>query len=226
MLPNGPSAGPPLPGQPQMPNGAPAQHPYGAQPHVNGATPQANGPAIGTPGGPNVPRAGPPQQQPQRTVNGTMQRSPTMAPSPQTQGGPQQPGSMQTMRMMPPNGPQARPGNGMPGAPHQTPQPAYQQIPGATPSHPNSPAQQPGTTAGPSPSFSVPQPPIDVNAEFWNIDTSKLNELKQELGLAHKDVPSLTIQDKVIPTCFYYMIMIFTSCCRREYFKQQSSGAG
>lgn len=200
---NGPPTGAHLTGQHQLPNGTSAQPPYPGQQHVNGAPPQTNGPAIGTPAIPTVPRTAPPQQQPQRLPNGTYQRSPTMASSPQTQGGLQQPGSMSQPRTMMPPGPQpqGRPANAMPGAPHHTPQPAYQQISGATPSHPNSPAQH-GNVAGSSPSF-APQLPnasgsvSDINAEFWNIDASRLNELKGQVGVPSKEIPSLTIEEKV-----------------------------
>ena len=36
-----------------------------------------------------------------------------------------------------------------------------------------------------------------MNSDFWNIESSKLSEIKGELGMATKDVPSMTIEEKV-----------------------------
>lgn len=115
--------------------------------------------------------------------------------SPQTQGGPQQPSSVS------PNGPQSGTVTAMLGAPHHTPQPPYQQIAGTTPTHANSPAPY-GPVAGSSSSF-TPQlpnsgsPTPDINVEFWDIDTSKLNDLKVQVGVPNKEIPALTIEDIV-----------------------------
>lgn len=84
--------------------------------------------------------------------------------------------------------------NALPGAPPHTPQPPYQLTTGTTPMH--------DTVATPS-SASAPQPSNssgsihDISAEFWNIDASKLNELKGQVGVPTKEIPSLTIEEKV-----------------------------
>ena len=79
-------------------------------------------------------------------------------------------------------------------------------------SQPNSPAAQ--SIAGQSPSMVNRQirPPQDamqsmqsmrqlqeaaVNADLLKIESAKLPALKAELGLADKDLPSLTLDDKV-----------------------------
>lgn len=115
--------------------------------------------------------------------------------------------------MLPPNPPQGGPGNSMTGQQH-TPQGSFQQLSGATPSHPNSPAQNPN--AAPSPSLAARQAqngtrlgpgpnPADLNKlndEFWLIDAAKLPELKAELGLGAKDIPSMSPDDKVLVLSF------------------------
>ena len=36
-----------------------------------------------------------------------------------------------------------------------------------------------------------------MNSDFWKIETSRLNDIKVELGMGAKDVPSMTVEEKV-----------------------------
>ena len=238
-----------MPGQqPQMPNGIPNAYP-GAIPRPNGVpgAPPSNGPAVGTPAQqPMVPGQRPPMA-PQRAPNGQPFRSPTMAPSPQNSGM-QQPGQ-QPNTMAGPSGPPPPmnrgpmpPPNGQPGMPPQMVTPHFQQL-GQPTSQPNSPAAAQGLTAR-SPSLANRQlRPQDqarhlqeaaINSDLLRIESSKLPELKQEAGLAHKDLPSLTMDDKVraLITIFFALTLCFLSatdsrlsCESRVFAKGSESNA-
>lgn len=111
-----------------------------------------------------------------------------------------------------PRGPMGPPNGqlGMPGPPMHSG--AFTQHP-STPSQPNSPASH-GMLA-PSPGMAnrtIPTRPAadgqnpdqmrqlhesSINAELFKIESNKLPELKHELGLAHRDLPSLTVEEKV-----------------------------
>lgn len=195
----------------QQPNGGPSHGPYPGPPHVNGFGQPMNGPAIGTPGGPPVPvRPGMPQQQ--RPGNGPFQQSPTMAPSPRAQGpvqqGGQQPGPTGhgQNRPMPPPGGQGMPNSSNLGGPQPTSQPAFQQpLVGSGGSHPNSPAQNPMTARSPSlANRQAPNPQQElINQEVFRVESSKIPELKAELGIpSHTDLLSMTHDEKVCkPIC-------------------------
>lgn len=150
--------------------------------------------------------------------------SPTMAHSPQNTGGapgqqhPQAPmnqlgpsphlAHMNRGGMLPPNGPQGM--NPAMGSAQQanTPNPAFQQL-----GRPLSRAATPQSNMmpNPSPSLMARQPPgpmhpgpdmrqiqeNSVNNELQRIPQPILSALKQEAGLADKDLPSLTLEDKV-----------------------------
>ena len=96
--------------------------------------------------------------------------------------------------MPPPNGPQ-----GPMGTPQQTPQPAFQQFVGRSPSNPGSPAQN--NLMHPSPSMSHRQPPgmpqPSLEMELNRIPPPVLQRLKQDIGLAEKDVTAMTHEEKV-----------------------------
>lgn len=199
-----------------MPNGTQGGS-FGPGPQPNGIAGPSHpvGPSIGTPAMIPGQRTGP--MPPQRAPNGAPFQSPTMAHSPQHSGaghpGPQQQpmnvnmgpqGPMQLRGTMPPPGPpQGHMGN------PQQPAPAFQPLPGSSASHPNSPAAH---GVSPSPSFANRQlqmPPganvnqsrdpagAAVNTDFMKIDSSRVNSLKDELGLGHIDIPSLSMDDKV-----------------------------
>lgn len=55
---------------------------------------------------------------------------------------------------------------------------------------------------------------VNVNEELFKIESSKLPMLKAELGIAHKDLPSLTIEDKVrayLNCCAVMIYVLFFS---------------
>ncbi|EKM50706.1 uncharacterized protein PHACADRAFT_264139 [Phanerochaete carnosa HHB-10118-sp] len=209
-----------MPGQPpQMANGIPNAYP-GAIPPPNGVSGPGALPPNGQPTGapahqPMVPGQRPPMAS-QRPPNGQPFRSPTMAPSPQNPGMPQpgqQPNPMsgpsgpQPMNrgpapMGPPNGQPNMHGGPMAGGP-QMALPHFPQH--GTPSQPNSPAAAQGITAQ-SPLLANrqirPQDPMrqlqetTINQDLLKIESARLPELKHEAGLANKDLPSLTMDDK------------------------------
>lgn len=166
---------------------------------------------------------GPPQPQQQRAPNGAPFQSPTMAHSPQHSGNP--PGVMPNQSMvgvpgmvgsqppltqmnnrgnMPPPGTPGGPPSmmGQPGTHGQAPQQGFPPLG----SQPGSPANQ-GNMAGPSPSMAHRQPQggapqqsvNDLNRDLSQINASSLTAFKNEVGLADKDFPSLTVDEKV---CF------------------------
>ncbi|PSR71902.1 hypothetical protein PHLCEN_2v12246 [Hermanssonia centrifuga] len=206
----------PLPqlGQSSLMNGPPTPMAYPGPLPVNGLRPgpTSNGPVIGTPAQQGMQR---PPMAPQRAPNGPQFHSPTMAHSPQNPGAgglsqPTQPsgplGSSQPLprtSMLPPNGHQGLPNSGQTGGPQQASQSSYQAL--APTSHPNSPAQNPMTAASPSltarrlpgPSPNDMRQMTESNAnDLFRIDSNKLGELKAEVGLRDKDLPSLTYEDK------------------------------
>ncbi|KIP05563.1 hypothetical protein PHLGIDRAFT_92003, partial [Phlebiopsis gigantea 11061_1 CR5-6] len=217
QLPNGVPPGPAMHGaQPHLTNGIANAYPGGIG-QLNGVATGPTGPTLGTPAGqPTIPgqqRQGPPPQR----INGVPFRSPTMAPSPQNPGV-QQPGQLPSTMGGPPGAQQVPrgpmgPPNGQPGMPSAPPMHtgAFPQHP-STPSQPNSPASH-GMHV-PSPGMAnrtIPTRPgadgqnpdpirqlqeSSINSELFRIESSKLPELKQELGLAHKDLPSLTVEEK------------------------------
>lgn len=92
---------------------------------------------------------------------------------------------------------------GQPGPPGQAPQQGYPPLG----SQPGSPATQ-GNMTAPSPSMSHRQPPggqqhqdprhsAELNKDLGQINPATLAALKQEVGLADKDYPSLTLEEKV-----------------------------
>lgn len=203
--------------QQHMANGIANAYPGGV-PQVNGISNPPTGPSIGTPGQPTIPGQQRPGVPPQRGMNGVPFRSPTMAPSPQNpgqqqpgqqqnaMGGPSGPQHMPLRHMGPPNGQPGMPGGPMAGGP-QMPPGSFPQL--ASTSQPNSPASH-GVTA-PSPLLANRQvqprnvgqaeqarhlQEASINQELFKIEAAKLPELKAELSLGGKDLPSLTLEDK------------------------------
>ena len=161
--------------------------------------------------GPTPQQQIPPNQRPnmpvQRPPNGAPYPSPVGVPNsphhpPNARGTPQQPVGSGTAltsmnsRMPPPNGPTV-PNAGA----QQTPQPAFQPLASAS-SQPGSPAQ-PGNMTAPSPSLASRQPPAaeaadhQLNTELGLLNKDVLASLKQSLGFANKDLPSLNAAEKV-----------------------------
>ncbi|KAI8985655.1 hypothetical protein BD414DRAFT_537151 [Trametes punicea] len=199
----------PQPQSATMPNGAPHAVSFpGNASQANGVPGSSAGPPGGAPPPPQahvahmVPGQRPPQQ---RGVNGGQFQSPTMAhSSPNMQGGPQQgnpaggmgpigtnpPLTQMRGNMLPPSGPTGPMGN-----PQHTPQPAYQQLVGRSPSNPGSPAS--AMTAR-SPSLAHRQPPTVemLNAEINRMPPPTLQKIKQDMGLGDKDVASFTPEEK------------------------------
>lgn len=153
----------------------------------------------------------------QRGVNGAPFQSPTIAHSPpNASGGAQSSNPIGNMgpvganqpltqmgasrgNMLPPNGPQGAMGNPQ----QQTPQPAFQQLVGRSPSNPGSPANN---MMQPSPSISHRQPPgmgpmsMDaLNHEIDRIPPPTLLKLKQDANLGDKDTTAMTVEEKVYP---------------------------
>lgn len=157
------------------------------------------------PGQPRPPNGGPPFQ------------SPTMAHSPPN-AGPSQPQHMQPQHGAPPMGqlgPPHRgmlpPGQGMnPGQQTATP---YQNIAGRPPSRASTP--QSGMM-NPSPSMASRQPPgtmgdprqqeNNINAELQSISPQILAMVKAEIGLAEKNIASMTVAEKVGPSVVFLSI--------------------
>jgi hypothetical protein len=230
-----PTVGPQPPARYPIPNGLPGAAPslptgqmngigHGGQPtHYGPANPpsQPNG-IPGPPGPPGPPGqpypAGmanrPPMGLQQRHPNGAPQyHSPTIAPSPQSQGGPQQPpaGSMGPLgpsphmnraAMPPPHGPQHPQG----GSAHQTPTPAYQQLTRPHSSHDN-PSQN-HMNPHPSPAMSGRIPPgqershMDgshgsLDADLASFPPEILLEARQHAGVGEREAQSLTAEEKV-----------------------------
>lgn len=178
------------------------------------AGPTANGSPFpgGVPNGISAPtNTGHPGQRPlpasqQRPTNGVgPYSSPTMAHSPQNPGGSgqQTPGGMgsgQTPLTQMNRGAMPPPNVNAQGTGGQGP---FGQI-GRSPSQPGSPGQA-VMPPGPSPLLAARQPQgmhaqineTNINAEISRIPPNILMSLKQEIGLGDKDLPSLTLDDKV-----------------------------
>ena len=216
QLPNGPGLSSAL--------GNPSQMPF---PMVGAGHPQPNGipipSAASTPAGGNsapqqnfsalMPgqRPGAPQHRGPNGVN--PYQSPTIAHSPQNQGGnpgqnPQNPmnqlgpsprmGHMVRAGMLPPN---ANMGS-VPSA--QTPQ--FSQL-ARSPSRPGSPGQ----VMQRSPSLMDRQTPVNphegnLNAELSRVPTNMLTSIRQELGVHDKELQSLTFEEKVISFSFEALV--------------------
>lgn len=214
-LPNG------LPGQPgpPPPGSAPPAQPQAYQQLHPGQRPSISGPQ--QPQNPQQPL--PPQGQPPQRVqqNGPFQ-SPTMAHSPQNPPGqqppqhPQQPPPMSQLAgpsphlqhltrggMHPPQGMNSMNSQQGPGpGGNSSSASGFQR----SPSRSGTPGQGQGGMPLPSPSMASRQPPgvpgitaaeNHTNAELLQIPQSLLQQLKQEAGVGAKDLPSLTLSDKV-----------------------------
>jgi hypothetical protein len=219
QLPN--DAGPsPLPGNPgPMQNGTQGQVPFS----MSGAGPQTNGIPMQS-GAPPPAGANPAQQQnfsqlmPGQRPGGPQHRgpngvnpyqSPTMAHSPQHQGGNAGPNQQHPQAPMSQLGPSPHmahmvrggmlPPNSNMGQVQTTQTPPFSQL-GRSPSRPGTPGQG---MMQPSPSLMNRQTPVNVpdgalNAELGRLPTPLLTTIRQESGLSDKDLHSLTFDEKVI----------------------------
>lgn len=221
QVPNGVAPGPIPAG---APGGMPfAMSGPGSQPNGipgSSATPSASGGPLQPPGGfqPGLSSQRPMAPQ-QRGPNGMGSfQSPTMAHSPQNTGGPpgQQHPPMSQLGpsphmaplhrgMMPPNGMQGMAGTGgIPG--QQTPNPGFPQM-GRPPSRSGTGTPGKNMMMQPSPSMSARQIPMTaadmrqmenaINQDIHRFDPGMLMSLKNEVGLGDKDLPSLSLDDKV-----------------------------
>ena len=234
-----PPVGPQPPARYPIPNGVPGTAPSLPGGQMNGIGPggqlahygQANPPSQpnGMPGHPGPP--GPPGQpfppgmvnrppmgHQQRHPNGAPQyHSPTIAPSPQSQGGPQQPSAgpmgplgpsphMNRAAMPPPNGPQHPQGPGSVASAHQTPTPAYQQLPRPHSSHDTS--SQNHMNPHPSPAMSGRLPPgqershmdgsrSSLDADLASYPPDIVGEAKLHAGFGDREAQSLSADEKV-----------------------------
>ena len=251
----------PLPGAPQplgrysLPNGAVPSMPNAA---INGMGPTGQPPSLSAPsyGPPNpatqsngmpghpappgppgqpfaggmVPRPLGPQQ---RIPNGGPQyRSPTIAPSPQSQGNPQQPAMGQLGRsphmsnlsrptMPPPNGSQHPQGSGPPGSAHPTPTIPYQQL-----GRPSSGLDAPShnlMNPHPSPALGGRMAPGQerhmenahnaLDAELNSYPPEIMGEAKLRAGLGDRDAQSLSVEEKVSPRPPAHLAVAYPSSC-------------
>ena len=221
-LPNGVPGPPPLPTSHINGIGPGGQslsgpHPYG--PANPGAQPNGiPGPPSAPPGAPGQPFPGgmggrPPLGPQQRLPNGPPYHSPTIAPSPQSQGNPPQPPQSAMGQLgrsphmnainrsaMPPPGPQQHPQGPGPGSTHPTPTPSYQQL-GRPPSSHDVSSQNP-LNPHRSPALSGRIPPgqhMDnaLDAELANYSSEVIGEAKRHAGLSDRDPQSLTPEEKV-----------------------------
>lgn len=219
-------AGPPGP----MTNGTGPASLQGAQGPMNGTPGSASFPMSGpphqqngipgTPAGPPAPASAPPQSGNYSTMlmnprTGAPQQrgpasgpqfgqSPTMAHSPQANGGApgQQPPPMSQLGPSPhlqhmPRGGNMMPPNGVQGPP-QGNNPAFhnpQRPPSRTASPGNMPPQQ-------SPSMTARQPPgsaqeAGINNEIARLHAPLVNVCKQELGMGNRDLNTFSLEEKV-----------------------------
>ncbi|KAI0247909.1 hypothetical protein BJV78DRAFT_1285203 [Lactifluus subvellereus] len=177
------------------------------------------------PGPPGQPFAGgmvgrPPIGAQQRLSNGAPQyQSPTIAPSPQLQGNPQQTqtgpmgqlgrsphmSNMNKAAMLPPNGPQ---GPGPAGSAHQTSTPAYPQL-GRPPSRHDSSSHHPMNNPHRSPALAGRMPPgqdrshmdgphSSLDAELASYPPELVGEAKLRAGLGNRDAQSLSVEEKQV----------------------------
>ncbi|KAH9066844.1 hypothetical protein EDB87DRAFT_1588558 [Lactarius vividus] len=227
-----PPVGPQPPARYPIPNGVPGSVPPLPSGQMNGIGPGGQPPPYGPPNPPSQPNGmpgptgppGPPGHFPpgmgnrppmghqQRHPNGAPQyHSPTIAPSPQSQGGPQQPPAgpmgplgpspMNRATMPPPNGPQHPQGPGSVGSAHQTPTPTYQQLVRPHSSHDTS--SQNHMNPHPSPAMSGRLPPgqerphmDSLDAELASYPPDLMGEAKLRAGLGEKEAQSLTMDEK------------------------------
>ncbi|KAH9039341.1 hypothetical protein EDB85DRAFT_1930067 [Lactarius pseudohatsudake] len=225
-----PPVGPQPPARYPIPNGVPGSVPPLPTGQMNGIGPGGQPTPYGPPNPPSQPNGisgptgppGPPGHFPpgmgnrppmghqQRHPNGAPQyHSPTIAPSPQSQGGPQQPpaGPMgplgpSPMNRMPPPGPQHPQGPGSVGSAHQTPTPAYQQLVRPHSSHDIS--SQNHMNPHPSPAMSGRLPPSQERPHMDSLDVALatypadlMGEAKLRAGLGEREAQSLTTEEKV-----------------------------
>lgn len=197
-MPNGvPTPG--QPGQPPIPNGI-------SHYQANGA-PATNGPTMGTPSQQPMILTQRPGQAPGagqlRGPNGAPFQSPTMAQ--QVAGGP--PGAHMTGPMnasQPPRMPMPPPNTPGMGGQQQQQQHQHQQAPFQhLGSQPGSPAQNNLTAPSPRqmPRQTLPEirqlQETELNQAIMKINPTRLAEIKAEAGCGNKDLPSMTLEDKV-----------------------------
>jgi hypothetical protein len=182
----------------------------------------------------------PPMGHQQRHPNGAPQYpSPTIAPSPQSQGGNQQPSAgpmgplgpsphMNRAAMPPPNGPQHPQGPGSVGSAHQTPTPAYQQLRPHS-SHDNS--SQNHMNPHPSPAMSGRLPPgqershmdgphSSLDAEMASLPPDIMGEAKLRAGFGDREAQSLNAEEKVCdcpPSTGDFLTRRRVSCSKASY---------
>lgn len=212
VMPNG--AGPAsLQGAPgPMPNGAPGSMSFPMSgPQPNGMPGSSAGPSV-APGTPQQPqtgfqpmlpgqRPGVPQQR--GPNNGPPFQSPTMAHSPQNSGvapGQQQPPAIGQVGPSPHMSHMQRSGNMLPpNGQQQAGNPAFQQLhrpPSRTASPSNIMTQPSPSMANRQPQGGMPAQEASLNNELARMPPQLVTALRQELGLADKDLQSLTIEDK------------------------------
>ena len=221
-----------------------APPPYGpanptAQPNAMHGPPAPPGhPGQQFPGG-MAPR--PPLGPQQRLPNGgPSYRSPTMAPSPQSQGNPQQPPagpmghlgrspSMSTINrssMPPPNGPQPMQGPGPTGSAHPTPTLAYQQLHrpssgfDASSQHPMNPHRSPamgGRMPQTQERSHMDSTHHSLDAELGSYPPDLIGEAKLRANLGERDAQSLTVEEKVRLCLLAYSAGVaYPNLCHRK----------
>jgi hypothetical protein len=229
-----------------LPNGVASSVPLLPNAHMNGITPTGPPPSLSaphygpanpatqpntmpgppaTPGHPGQPfpanMAGRPLGPQQRHPNGgPPYQSPTIAPSPQSQGNPQQPSAgpmaqlgrsphMSTINraaMPPPNGPQPPQGPGPAGSAHPTPTMSYQTL--GRPSSSLDTSSQNPMNPHRSPAMggraSQPQDRSHMDTTHHTLDTEiasyppeLIGEAKYRANLGDREAQSLTVEEKV-----------------------------
>src|SRR6266851_1325273 len=249
----GPPPGvPQAPGRYSIPNGVAGPM---SNTHINGIGPTGQPPSLsappygptnppsqpngihgppGPPGPPGQPfptgMVGRPPLGPQQRLpnGGPPYQSPPIAPSPQSQGNPQQPQAgpigqlgrsphMSTINraaMLPPNGPQHAQGPSHVGSAHQTPTLTYQQI--GRPSSGLDAASQNPMNPHRSPALGVRMPPAQershmesrhstLDAELASYPPDLLGEAKLHANVHDREAQSLTVEEKVRPCLLAYL---------------------
>jgi hypothetical protein len=257
------------PGRYPLPNGVAGPVPPLPNAHMNGITPTGPPPSLsaspygpanpaaqpntmpGHPGPPSHPghpgqpfpggMAGRPPLGPQQRIpnGGPPYHSPTMAPSPQSQGNPQQPpagpmgqlgrsphmSAMNRVAMPPPNGPQPPQGPGHTGSAHPTPTLAYQQL--GRPSSSLGTSSQHPMNPHPSPAMGVrilqtqDRSHMDnahhaLDAELGSFTPDLIGEAKLRANLGGRDAQSLTVEEKVRLCPLAYLAVVDPTLCHRE----------
>ena len=228
------------------PTGQPPSHPAPPYGPTNPAT-QSNGlpGPHGPPGHPGQPFTGAMVGRPlgpqQRIPNGGPPfQSPTIAPSPQSQGNPQQSpagpmgqlgrsphmSNLSRPAMPPPNGLQHAQGSGPPGHPgsaHPTPTIPYQQL-GRPSSSLDTPSHNPMNPHR-SPAMSGRMPPgqerhMDnhnaLDAELNSYPPEIMGEAKLRAGLGDRDAQSLTLEEKVSLRLLTHLAVAYPSLCHHS----------